>query len=267
MHSRCSDIPRLSRWQLVAGWSGLIFYACTLALASEDSGSSSFGPEPLTEEDFRALIENSPFTRTVRLTDSLVLTGIARLGGAPVVTLLDAEDGSSITISESPNERGWKLIEIRPSAELEGVMVSMAFETGEVIRIRHDMDRIKSTTQRLGYERRAQAQRAAAMRRIRESAARGGDGHGVPREKVRLLETIERNELPGAYNPGVGGSKEAAHRMHQNYVDRRLEGMSARQRGRVGQLWKEKQAVDPLMQNRGASFVRIMEHVAENEPR
>ena len=82
-----------------------------------------------------------------------------------------------------------------------------------------------------------------------------------------MLERIDHNELPEGYNPGAGRNREQAHRLHQSYVDRRLAGMSERQRGRVGQLWKEKVAVDPMMKNRGASFVRIMEHVAENEPR
>lgn len=236
--------------------------------AEQGGETNRFAPEPVTEDDFRVLMENSPFTRPVRLTDSLILTGITHFGEDPVVALLDAEDGSSITISESPNFRGWRLVGIREAADVESAMVQMAFETGEVIRIRHDKDRIKLTTQRMGFERRAQVQRAEAMRRLRESAARGGGpGHGVSRERVVLLQKIEEADLPKGYNPGAGGSKEAAHQLHQSYVDRRLAGMSKTQRGRVGQLWKEKQAVDPLMKNRGASFVRIMEHVAENEPR
>ena len=41
--------------------------------------------------------------------------------------------------------------------------------------------------------------------------------------------------------------------------------MSGRQRGLVGQMWNQKQAVDPGMSNRRSSFVKIMEHVAGNE--
>jgi len=40
-------------------------------------------------------------------------------------------------------------------------------------------------------------------------------------------------------------------------------GLSEGQRARIGQLWKEKEAMDPGMLNRGASFVKIMEYVAE----
>jgi hypothetical protein len=36
------------------------------------------------------------------------------------------------------------------------------------------------------------------------------------------------------------------------------------QRARVGQLWKEKRRLDPVMPNPGASFVKILTHVAED---
>ena len=67
-----------------------------------------------------------------------------------------------------------------------------------------------------------------------------------------LLERIDRNDLPEAYNPA----------RHQNYVDRRMVELSGEQRARIGQLWKAKVRIDPNMPNRGKSFVRIMEHVA-----
>ena len=50
---------------------------------------------------------------------------------------------------------------------------------------------------------------------------------------------------------------------HQEYVDRRMRGLTREQRARVGQLWEEKKVIDPDMPNRGQSFVRILEHVAE----
>ena len=73
-----------------------------------------------------------------------------------------------------------------------------------------------------------------------------------------LLARIDATELPEAYNPGRGENA------HQDYVDRRLEGLSGQQRARIGQLWFEKERLDPNMANRGASFVRIMEYVATN---
>ena len=69
----------------------------------------------------------------------------------------------------------------------------------------------------------------------------------------KLLARIDLTELPRGYAPG---------KQHQVYVDRRLAGLSPRQRARIGKLWAEKQRVDPDMPNRGASFVRILEYVA-----
>ncbi len=36
-----------------------------------------------------------------------------------------------------------------------------------------------------------------------------------------------------------------------------MAGLSEQQRVRLGQLWKEKERIDPKMKNRGASFVTI----------
>ena len=69
-----------------------------------------------------------------------------------------------------------------------------------------------------------------------------------------MLARIDRNDLPEGYVPAK----------HQEYVDRRMTGLSQAQRARIGRLWKEKQRIDPGMPNRGKSFVRIMEYVTEN---
>ena len=66
----------------------------------------------------------------------------------------------------------------------------------------------------------------------------------------RLLKKIDTNKLPKAYNPST----------HQKYVDKRIEGMSLKQRQKLGRLWKEKQRIDPDMKNRGNSFIRILEY-------
>ena len=71
---------------------------------------------------------------------------------------------------------------------------------------------------------------------------------------AKLLAEIETHELPKGYTGAA----------HQAYVDRRMAGLSPDQRARIGQLWKEKQRIDPAMRNRGASFVKILEYVAAN---
>ena len=72
---------------------------------------------------------------------------------------------------------------------------------------------------------------------------------------AKLLAKIDAAEVPEAYDPAD----------HQPYVDRRLAALSEAQRARISQLWKEKVRIDPDMPNRGKSFVRILQYVAENE--
>lgn len=82
---------------------------------------------------------------------------------------------------------------------------------------------------------------------------------------ARSAEAPDREELPTAYNPGAGRTKEERAKLHQDYVDRRMAGLTSGQKARIKKLWDEKQKNDPNMPNRGASFVRIMEYVAEHE--
>ena len=73
-----------------------------------------------------------------------------------------------------------------------------------------------------------------------------------PSKRNDLLSRIDKNPLPKGYQ----GSS------HQQYVDRVMAGLKPEQRARVGQLWKEKRRLDPNMPNPGASFVKILNHVA-----
>jgi hypothetical protein len=72
---------------------------------------------------------------------------------------------------------------------------------------------------------------------------------------AKLLARIDASDLPEGYEPAK----------HQEYVDRRWPELSPEQSARVNQLWKEKQAIDPDMPNRGFSFVKILAYVAGGE--
>lgn len=72
---------------------------------------------------------------------------------------------------------------------------------------------------------------------------------------AKLLARIAGNDLPEGYDPAS----------HQAYVDRRIKTLNKNQRSMIGKLWKEKQRIHPDMPNRGASFVKILEYVAEQE--
>ena len=72
------------------------------------------------------------------------------------------------------------------------------------------------------------------------------------------LTQIDAMDLPQGYTPGNA---------HQDYVDRRMAKLNPEQRARIGQLWAEKQRLNPNMPNRGISFVKIMDFVAAGEKR
>jgi len=91
-----------------------------------------------------------------------------------------------------------------------------------------------------------------AARRITTAAKADRAKAGSP--NAELLGRIDNRELPAGYVP----------QRHQEYVDQRMEGLSDEQRSKIGQLWKEKERIDPDMANRGASFVKILEYVAES---
>ncbi len=81
----------------------------------------------------------------------------------------------------------------------------------------------------------------------------------VPRPSAapipELLPRIDKSDLPEEYVPAK----------HQEYVDRRMATLSEEQQGKIGQLWKEKERLDPNMANRGHSFVKILEYVAAGD--
>jgi hypothetical protein len=64
-------------------------------------------------------VENSPFTRIVSISDSLVLTGMAYVDGKPVVTIYDKTNKQSIVVSDEPNLKGWKLVSAQPAEKID----------------------------------------------------------------------------------------------------------------------------------------------------
>lgn len=85
-----------------------------------------------------------------------------------------------------------------------------------------------------------------------ENVKRWLAGMGEEAKTRSLLEQIAKREIPKDY-PGGNG--------HQPYVERVMKGFSPEQMGRLGQLWKAQERLFPDMENRGESFVRILDHV------
>ena len=244
---------------------GAVAWALLLNTAQSDPATSTL-PSLVEIQNFAALQEQSPFSRTLFLSESIVLSGRAWIDDRPVVTLIDTEEPRAFSISETPSETGWKLIELTGSEDIETCIATIAIEGGEVIRIRYNEERIKSASQRLHFEAKKRSQIVRA-RTASHANRPDNEGHDVPPQGIDQLNRIAQTELPEGYNPGAGRNSEESHNLHQGYVNRRMGGMSDRQRSLVSHMWKQQQAVNPGMPNRGASFVKIMEHVAENVPR
>ena len=96
-------------------------------------------PQPLTADHFRELKEKSPFTRALNLEEKLRLTGVARVDGKPVATVLDRETKKTYVISEVPNPQGWKLVDVASSSGSALSAVSATISIGgEVITVHYD---------------------------------------------------------------------------------------------------------------------------------
>lgn len=95
-------------------------------------------PSPVTDQHFELLKDNSPFTRSLNLSDRLILTGIADVNGKPVATLMNKETKETYVVSEQPNLQGWKMVELAGNDDLERVSAKISIAGGEVVTVRYD---------------------------------------------------------------------------------------------------------------------------------
>ncbi len=119
------------------------FAATCFIFASALIGAEDIKPvaDPDLPQTFDAnvaqpLLENPPFTRSINLSDSLVLTGIAYIDGKPVATIFDKSTKASYVVSEEPNQKGWKLAETNASTELKRTQAKIMIG-GETVTIRY----------------------------------------------------------------------------------------------------------------------------------
>ena len=76
-------------------------------------------PQPLDLNVTQSLLQSSPFTRALNLSEQLALTGIAYVQGKAVATLVDKATKKSYLVSETPNAEGWRLAEASASNEIK----------------------------------------------------------------------------------------------------------------------------------------------------
>lgn len=101
-------------------------------------------PAAVTEQDFTALKTSSPFLRSLDLSQSLILTGFARIEGDLFATLLDRETKETHVVSKAANPQGWRMVAVAGDQnDLETVTAQIAMASGEVFAVRFDEQQLK----------------------------------------------------------------------------------------------------------------------------
>lgn len=203
-------------------------------------------PEPVTAAHFDALKSHSPFLRSVGLSDSIVLTGIARFEGDLFATLFDTETRESHLVSGEANSDGWQLVDIRgDEADLELLTAKVQIAGGEVISIRYEKLPEKLTrggpggganggsssqsngSRELSSRQLEEAKKAA--RNYREGFSSDGYPDKPPAEVVRKLQKISESQresinrrMMELRNRGLG--MDERRRIYNDMVDRSAQG-------------------------------------------
>lgn len=121
------------------GWQhGFVFATIAFSGFLHAQENTVGSPQPVGESDYEELLSNSPFTRSLNLSDTLSLTGVAHLGDQAMITLVDRKSNETYVVSGDNNSQGWKLVEISPEDDLETMTAKIAVNGGEMITVRFD---------------------------------------------------------------------------------------------------------------------------------
>lgn len=220
------------------GFAAAVAISCPSVHAS-DSGKRQVGlPEPVTAENFSELQQHSPFLRSVGLSDSILLTGVATIEGEVVVTLLDTETAESRVVSRSADSDGWQLVEMRgDESDVESLVAKVQVKGGEVISIRYEKPPVQSAVRAAGNGPAGPGRLSdRQMREAREAAEnyrQGFSSDGYPRQpppdvvrKLQRMSTRQREvinrEMIDLRNRGLG--MEERRRIYNQKLDRALGG-------------------------------------------
>jgi len=138
-------------------------------------------PQRVAPEHFAVLMRNSPFTRSLNLSDLLILTGLATMDGKQVATLMNKETKETYVVSEEPNPQGWKMVEVAGNEDLEKVAAKIVIGGGEVVTVRYDKWSLKP----------GEAKPAAGGSSEIREAERRPQGRGVPEVRLKIMSLPE----------------------------------------------------------------------------
>jgi hypothetical protein len=195
-------------------------------------------PQPVAGEAFDTLLSNSPFTRSLGFSDSIILTGIARVEDDVFATLYDTKTMESHLVSKTANPLGWQLVGIRGSeANLQTLSAKIQIAGGQVVSIRYQKPPPKSSRAASGGgsggasgntppvkpSEVQEAQNAAVN--YREGFTSDGYPRQPPPEMVEKLSKLSvgqrediNRQMIGLRNKGLG--MEERRKIYENLVDR-----------------------------------------------
>lgn len=121
-------------------WFALLFGGPLVAISQDEMPvNSAHLPRPVTTKNFTALKSESPFLRTVGLSKSLVMTGIATIEDDLYATLIDLETKESFLVSEEANDGGLQLVAMDGDEDdLETLTAQIKIEGNQVVAIRYE---------------------------------------------------------------------------------------------------------------------------------
>lgn len=146
-------------------------------------GGTDALPQPLDTDVFAALKDSPPFRRVLSLSDSLVLTGVAKVPGSTVVTVLNTATNESFVVSNQPNAQGWSLVSVEGKGNLRNVVATV--DTGnQQITIRFDPRQLQPEIIRRERRRAAKPGQKADGEPVQELMKR------LDQELLNLFETL-----------------------------------------------------------------------------
>jgi len=197
----------------------------SVAREASSNPSRSYGlPSQVTAEHFSALLESSPFTRSLDRAESVRLTGVAEIDGIPVVTLFDRETKKTKIVSAKPTSDGWKMVSVEKNQDLAQVSATIAVG-GEEFTLQFDESQL-------------QPQRSGRYTEDKNNKTpRGPDRRPLPTEEEK--------------------------RKFGEWVRQRMGKMSEQQRQQVGKIMGDKMRANPDLSDRqkGEIFVQILDYV------
>ena len=145
--------------------------------SSNEENEADVLPEEVSRKNFSELTRNSPFIRTLDISRSLVLTGMARIEGETVATMYDLETRKSYTLSQGAvSDEGWQLVEVvGDPSDLESLTAKVKVGTAGVVSVRYEKSPVRV----------AGGNGVAVSNRIGNGTPGGGTGpHGGPDPRV-----------------------------------------------------------------------------------